>query len=191
MKTKEEIKKYKKIYNLENKEKNSLRAKLYYQKNKEKLKEKAREYREDNKQVVNEKNRNYRKNNKEKINKYFRERKKTDFLFKVKVNLRKLLYNSLNNKGYKKNIKTEQILGCSLEFFKQYVECQFNEWQNWNNWGLFKKGEIATPKKYWQIDHIIPLASAKTVEDIVKLNHYSNLRVLDAYTNLVIKRDKR
>ena len=40
------------------------------------------------------------------------------------------------------------------------------------------------------IDHIIPISTAKTEEEIIKLNHYSNLQPLCSYTNRVIKRDK-
>ena len=34
------------------------------------------------------------------------------------------------------------------------------------------------------IDHIIPLATAKTEEDIIKLCHYTNLQLLKAKDNL-------
>ena len=30
----------------------------------------------------------------------------------------------------------------------------------------------------WHIDHIIPLSSAKTEEDVIRLNHYTNFRPL-------------
>ena len=43
----------------------------------------------------------------------------------------------------------------------------------WNNYGD------------WQVDHITPLASAQTKEDLVKLCHYSNLQPLWAFDNRV------
>ena len=43
---------------------------------------------------------------------------------------------------------------------------------------------------YWEIDHIIPLATATTEEDIIRLNHYTNLQPLEAYYNRHIKKDK-
>jgi hypothetical protein len=42
----------------------------------------------------------------------------------------------------------------------------------------------------WDIDHFIPVSSAKTEEDIVKLNHYTNLQPLCSYVNRYIKRNK-
>ena len=41
----------------------------------------------------------------------------------------------------------------------------------------------------WEIDHIIPLASATTEEDVIRLNHYTNLRPLWTIDNQS-KRDK-
>jgi len=42
----------------------------------------------------------------------------------------------------------------------------------------------------WDIDHIIPLSSVKKEEDLIKLNHYTNLQPLCSFVNRVIKRDK-
>jgi hypothetical protein len=36
----------------------------------------------------------------------------------------------------------------------------------------------------WHVDHIVPLASAKTIDGIIRLNHYTNLRPLWASDNL-------
>lgn len=55
---------------------------------------------------------------------------------------------------------------------------------NWNNMG----GKIITEQNTgWDIDHIIPISTAKTEEDIIKLNHYSNLRPLCSYYNRFVK----
>jgi hypothetical protein len=56
----------------------------------------------------------------------------------------------------------------------------------WENYGLYNK-----QFNYgWDIDHIVPLASAITEEDVIKLNHYTNLQPLCSYTNRNIKRDR-
>ena len=81
----------------------------------------------------------------------------------------KLVFNSI----VKKNKKVE-ILGCTPEFLKEYLEKQFTEGMTWENHGLYG----------WHIDHIIPLSSATTKEEVIKLNHYSNLQPLWAIDNL-------
>ena len=57
---------------------------------------------------------------------------------------------------------------------------------NWENYGKYN-GEL---NYGWDIDHIIPLSSAKSEEEVYKLNYYSNLQPLCSYTNRYIKVDK-
>lgn len=57
---------------------------------------------------------------------------------------------------------------------------------NWDNYGLYN-----TTKQYgWDLDHIEPLSSAKTIEDVIRLNHYTNFQPLCSYVNRHIKRNK-
>lgn len=199
--TDEERKEIKKAYN-----------KKYYEKIKERDKEerkiKSQEYRKNNPDKVKESrdkwdlknidkvikytktsNKNYRTNNKEKINnnlnKYNKERKKIDSLFKLTCNLRSMIYRSLKEKNYSKNSRSHDILGCSFEEFKLYLETKFESWMNWGNYGLYN-GEL---NYGWDIDHIIPLSSAITEEELLKLNHFSNLQPLCSYINRYIKKD--
>lgn len=189
-KNKEIIKTKDKIRREKNKEIITARRKKYYKKNLNSIKEYQKNYYENNRNKVISRQKKYQESHKTKRNKRHKVRIFQDSLYKFKCNIRSLIHGSLKNKHFKKNTKTEQILGCSLEFFKQYIENQFNEWQNWNNWGIFKKNEVAILNKYWSIDHIIPLSSAKTKEEIIKLNHYTNLCVLDSYINQYLKKDK-
>jgi hypothetical protein len=56
---------------------------------------------------------------------------------------------------------------------------------NWDNYGLYN-GE----SNYgWDIDHIIPSSSAITEEELIKLNHFTNLQPLCSYINRKIKSD--
>jgi len=77
-------------------------------------------------------------------------------------------------------------LGCSFEEFKLYLESKFEKWMNWDNYGKYN-GEI---NYGWDIDHIIPLSSAKIEEEIYKLSHYTNLQPLCSKFNRDIKKDK-
>ena len=58
----------------------------------------------------------------------------------------------------------------------------------WDNYGNPKDG-IFELNKTWDIDHIVPINKALTEEDVVRLNHYTNLQPLCSYTNRFIKRD--
>jgi cytidylate kinase len=41
----------------------------------------------------------------------------------------------------------------------------------------------------WDIDHMIPVSTAKTEEDVIRLNHYTNLQPLCSKINRDIKRN--
>lgn len=112
-------------------------AKDHYEQNREKMIEKSQKWRDENK----DKQKQYRENNKEKIKKYNMNNKlkhnqyknewvkskcKTDVLFKLKVNLRSLITQSIKRHGLSKKSKTPTILGCSYEEFKQYIESNLN-----------------------------------------------------------------
>ncbi|MDA3780009.1 MAG: hypothetical protein PF487_07320 [Bacteroidales bacterium] len=56
-------------------------------------------------------------------------------------------------------------------------------WSNYGNWnGHPKEINVA-----WDIDHIIPMTTAKTEEDVLRLNNYTNLQPLCSYNNRYIK----
>ncbi len=116
---------------------------------------------------------------------YYNTKRKKDYLSKIKTNVSGLVSNSLNFTGKKKNSKVEKILGCKITDFKFYIESKFETWMNWENKGLYN-GEL---NNGWDLDHIIPLSSAKTTEDIIRLNHYTNLQPLCSKINRDIKKD--
>ena len=137
--------------------------------------EKKKEYYENNKQARLEYQRKY------KIN-----RKLSDPLFKLTRNIRNAIRKSFINNGYKKTSKTFLILGCSFEEFKQHLESKFESWMTWDNYGLYN----GTANYGWDIDHIIPSSSALTEEDVIKLNHYTNLQPMCSYYNRDVKKNK-
>ena len=90
---------------------------------------------------------------------------------------------SIKRKGYSKKTRTYEILGCSFEDFKLYLESKFESWMTWEIHGKYN-GEF---NYGWDIDHIIPIDSALNEEDLIKLNHYSNLQPLCSKINRDIK----
>jgi hypothetical protein len=110
---------------------------------------------------------------KERQHKKWKRKWNEDEMFVMKVRLRNLIRNSFRKKGYSKfNISTEEIVGINYEEFKKYLESKFLNGMSWNN-----RGE-------WHIDHIIPLSSAKSKDELISLCHYLNLQPLWARDNL-------
>jgi len=110
----------------------------------------------------------------DKKNQYTKDYFKRNPLARTSHNLRALIYHSFSRKNFKKYLKTETVLGCSLDDAKKHIESQFKDGMTWENQGMFG----------WHIDHKIPLASAKTIEEVIKLCHYTNLQPLWAKDNL-------
>lgn len=118
-------------------------------------------------------------------NEYIKKRSEIDFIFKLSNNIRCLIRNSIKRNGFDKNNTTSNILGCTIEEFKQHLESKFESWMTWDNYGLYN----GTANYGWDIDHIIPSSSAITEEELLKLNHFSNLQPLCSYFNRDVKKD--
>lgn len=141
---------------------------------------------EENKESILQQRKEYSKNNRDIINKNYRKRYNEDPLYKLQDLIRSSINHSFRNKGYTKNSKSYQILGCSWEEVKLYLENKFESWMTWEIQGLYN----GTFNYGWDIDHIIPISSAKTEEELLKLNHFSNLQPLCSKINRDIKKDK-
>lgn len=162
-----------------------IRNERYYSLNKEKLKKMSSNYYSKNRDLKIKYQKEYQQKNKEKRNLYLSERRNNDPLFKLITNVRNLIYNSFYYNGYSKTSKTQDLLGCSFEEFKNYLESKFENWMNWDNRGAYN-GEF---NYGWDIDHIIPLSSAKTENDLIELSHYTNLQPLCSKINRDIKKN--
>jgi len=97
-----------------------------------------------------------------------------DILWTLKLLLRNRLKNALINKS--KKSKTLELLGCSIEEFKIYLEKQFDKNMTWGNRG-----------KYWEIDHIKPCDSFDLLnyEEQKKCFYYKNLQPLEKIKNRI------
>jgi hypothetical protein len=93
-------------------------------------------------------------------------RLKVDPKYKLKRNLRNRLYYALQKTQWKKNTKFTSYIGCSLEELKSHLEKQFTIGMSWDNYGE------------WHVDHIMPLDSAETEEQLYTLCHFTNLQPL-------------
>ena len=197
---KEKIREVDRKYYENNKDKVINRVKNYSNNNKEIIKERKKEYYYLNKDNIKNNNSTnkeikkinrikYTKANRDKINEYqrnyFKIRRENDPLFKLSCNVRSLIRQLLANNGYKKCSKSVIILGCSFDDFKKYLESQFESWMSWENYGKYN-GEL---NYGWDIDHIIPVSTGITEQEILKLNYYTNLQPLCSKTNRDIKRN--
>jgi hypothetical protein len=130
----------------------------YYQNNKEKLRQYGNQYYIDNKEIYIESGRKQQK-------KYG-----VDPIYTLRRNMRSRLTQFRKNKTK----KTCELIGCNWEQLKNYLESKFQDGMSWNNYSYYG----------WHIDHIIPLSSAITKDDIEKLCHYTNLQPLWGSDNL-------
>jgi len=145
-------------------------------------KEKINKYRQNNKEKITIQTRRYSKKwykeNKETRNKkhikYIKNRYKKNDLYKMTCNLRSRTSNAFRVSKWSKTSSNVEMLGCSYEKAFKHIENQFTDGMSWDNHSFYG----------WHIDHIIPLASAKTEEELKSLCHYTNLQPLWAEENL-------
>lgn len=133
------------------------RRRAFYWENRDELLKRRREYTQDYKPIRN---------------KSIRDRRRKDPVFMLQDRLRARIKNYFKRTSLKKSERTQELIGCSFEEFKVHIEKQFQKGMNWEN------------RDKWHIDHVVPISSAKTIEDVIALNHFTNLRPLWAEDNL-------
>ncbi len=138
--------------------------------------EACREYYQANKESILAYHREYRRSNRERINKmkgaYHHARQKDDPAYAMRKRIAANISGRIRVMGYTKQSKTQEILGCDWLCFKAHIERQFLKGMTWDN------------RSEWHIDHIVPISSAKTEEDVIRLNHFTNLRPMWAKDNI-------
>ena len=150
-------------------------------KDKDKIYERQKEYRANNSEKLKERKSKYYHNNKEKARASQRRRYSKNYnsdpAFKVRINLRSRMNLAIKN-GYKSDT-TEVLIGCSIEYYVQYLESKFKEGMSWDD------------RSAWHIDHIRPCASfdLSDTEQQKICFHYTNTQPLWKEENLS-KRDK-
>ena len=159
----------------------------YREKNKGRLSEYYKEWRENNKENLSDYKRKWHKDNLDKIrknrksnkertatihNEYMKNRRNIDSLFRLAQDIRARIGIAFRKQGYTKKSQTYEMLGCTFEELKTHLEEQFTEGMSWEN------------RREWHIDHIVPLSSASTEEELMELCHFTNLQPLWAEENL-------
>jgi 5-methylcytosine-specific restriction endonuclease McrA len=156
--------KSKKIY-LKNKEHRLLQSKLYYYSNQERQREVKNNWKKNNPELNRAINNTWEKN-----------KRKEDKFWACRKALRTRFLAALS--GRTKSKSTLNLVGLSSwDEFKSYLETLWIKDMCWDNYG---QGE-----GYWVIDHIIPLSSASNLEELEKLQHYTNLQPLWWRDNLI------
>lgn len=185
----------KKAYQEANKEKIATNKRKYFQENKEKFNKRNKKYYNTHKEEIIKRRKKNKKPLKEfdkiKQREYYRlkhnKKMASDPFFKLKKNIRTAIGEAFRKSKHNKTCKTVEILGCTFQKFKDYIEKQFESWMTWDNHGLYN-GQF---NYGWDLDHIIPISEAKTKEDIIRLSHHTNFQPLCSYKNRVVKRNKK
>lgn len=106
-------------------------------------------------------------------------RKQYDPEFKLKKQIRNSIRQAFNRRFSNKPCHTEEIVGCTVQELYEHL-CRTFE----SHYGVMYSGQDV------HIDHITPLSVACSQEQIVTLNHWSNLQLLTPEDNL-LKSDRR
>ena len=184
--------KYNKEYRQKNRDKLNEYNRQYFEEHKDELHEYSKEYYKNTKNVRIEKQKEYYQNNKEKIidyhHKYNKDNSKllvkkayeyqkykmtTDDFYKFKRLIRDCVLKSFKRTNHRKSCYAKDIIGIDFDKAWDYLK---NTWKH--NYGTEYNGEE------YHIDHIVPLSTAKTEEDVIKLCHYTNLQLLKPEDNL-------
>jgi hypothetical protein len=121
----------------------------------------------------------WRNRNREAVNAKRRVRRKIladeNPLIRLESAYRARILSAFKAKRIDKNSKTFNMLGCTPAQLKAHLESLFLPGMTWKNRGY----------EGWHVDHIIPLSSANSEEDLRKLCHYTNLQPLWAVDNML------
>jgi hypothetical protein len=98
---------------------------------------------------------------------------KTDPIYRFKHVIRIRIRLAIKSKSAIPTAKIWEILGAHPFIVKSHIESLFKSGMTWENHGTYG----------WHIDHKVPLALAKTKEQIIELCHYTNLQPLWAPDN--------
>lgn len=156
---------------------NTRKSVEYAKQNREKKSEAERQRRAADPEKYSAKWREYRQRNKEacaaRDRAKHRRKLETNPLYRFKATLRDLVKKSLRKGGWSKGTRSEEVIGCSFEDLQAHLISTALD-----NYGYWLDSEA------YHIDHIKPMASAKTNEEAIALNHWTNFQYLKPVDNL-------
>jgi hypothetical protein len=118
----------------------------------------------------------YRKSKKDEFRnrhtEYMKQRRAEDPLFRLIHNMRCRVTYCCKSIIANKKVSLAKSIGITKYEFKSYIESKFQDGMTWDNYGD------------WHVDHIKPLSMAKTKDEVMELNHYTNLQPLWAIDNI-------
>lgn len=150
-------------------------SKENYIKNKSEKIKYQKEYYQNHKKEKRQYDIEYREKNKKKRNLQESYNYANDNVYKLKKSIRGYLYKCLKGTKYTNKSKIYNILGCD---YLTFINHMYNSFEKRYGYKYDSQIEI-------NIDHIIPLDIAKNEEEIIKLNHYTNLQLLTKKDNLL------
>ena len=174
----QERQEYNKQYYLNHKKELNKKGREWHHEHKIEQTPHKKKYYLDNREEIIAKSTEYQQNHKEErkiyMNKYVNNLRQKNISFKITENLRRRI-----NHAIKENVKskhTMELLGCSIDELKKYLEEKFQEGMTWKNYGRYG----------WHIDHKKPcvLFDLSKEEEQKKCFHYTNLQPLWAEDNL-------
>lgn len=150
-------------------------TKKYYEKNKKEHNIRSIKWSKTNIKKSREINKKYHLINKDKNLLRNKIRRRNSPLLKVKDSLRGRLYHALKEINVVKSISSMELLGCSPNDCRLYIEKQFRNPMSWENYGII-----------WEIDHIKPCSSFDLTDPDQQKQcfHYTNLQPLFITTEI-------
>ncbi len=176
------LSKYAKEYRKNNKEK----IKQYTLINKDKLKIYHKKYSKNWEANNKEKRRNQKKINfkiwrgkNKDYNKIYKKNNPPSLNQKISTLLSTRINELLKTVNSRKSSSSRKLLGCSVEFFKEYIESKFTKGMTWENRGIYG----------WHLDHINPCSSFDLTDPEQQkiCFHYTNYQPLWSTTEIAMK----
>lgn len=102
---------------------------------------------------------------------YARQKRKDDGMYCLRERVRARVSEAIRKSGYGGRSQTNILIGCDWQTLERHLESKFSNGMSWEN------------RSKWHVDHIIPLASANTKDELLRLFHFTNLQPLWASEN--------